>query len=302
MAGQPKIAILASAIFAFAAGVVSCRTVSTSESAESDKSPKTSALVENPKTEELRAGRNYITTKVYSAEDDKEILKLFEGLRVADVTDGMDKAGLKNIGLMSPEIKSLWRDTKHFTHRIVGIAVTARYVPTNKAPAPAMEKGEFNNWFSKWYSTISPERFVPLIREGTIVVIDEGDDEDTGTIGSNNIMRWKTKGVVGVVTNNTARDTDEIIIEKIPLYFKKTGRGIPPGRNEIESVNRPIVCGGVLVEPGDVVVADGDGVVVVPRVKAKEVAEYAKEIIEIDKTARRNLYEKLGLPLDDSVK
>jgi regulator of RNase E activity RraA len=165
-----------------------------------------------------------------------------------------------------------------------------------------METRAFNNWYSKWYSTISAERFVPLIRRGTIVVIDEGGDADVGTIGSNNIMRWKTKGCVGVVTNNTARDTDEIVAEKIPLYFRKTGRGIPPGRNEIESINRPIVCGGALVEPGDVIVADGDGVVVVPRAKAKEVAEYAKQIIETDKEARRGLYKKLGLPADDSVK
>jgi regulator of RNase E activity RraA len=105
-----------------------------------------------------------------------------------------------------------------------------------------------------------------------------------------------------VVTSATARDTDEIITEKIPLYFKKPGRGIRPGRNEIESVNRPIVCGGVLVEPGDVIVADGDGVIVVPRAHAKEVAEYAKAIIEGDKAGRRQLYKKLGLPPDDSVK
>ena len=115
-------------------------------------------------------------------------------------------------------------------------------------------------------------------------------------------MGWCLRGCVGVVTSATARDTDEIITEKIPLYFKKPGRGIRPGRNEIESVNRPIVCGGVLVEPGDVIVADGDGVIVVPRAHAKEVAEYAKAIIEGDKASRRQLYKKLGLPLDDSVK
>ena len=115
-------------------------------------------------------------------------------------------------------------------------------------------------------------------------------------------MDWYLRGCVGVVTSATARDTDEIITEKIPLYFKKPGRGIRPGRNEIESVNRPIVCGGVLVEPGDVIVADGDGVIVVPRAHAKEVAEYAKAIIKGDKAGRRQLYKKLGLPPDDSVK
>ena len=255
-----------------------------------------------PSTEELRAGKNFIPTKVYKAKEDEQILKLFEGLRVADVSDGMDKVGLTNTGLMSPEIHALWKDTKHFTHRFIGIAVTVRYVPTNKPPAPRMETEAFDRWVGQWYSKLSSEPFVPLIRKGTALVIDDAPDSDVGSIGSNNIMGWCLRGCVGVVTSATARDTDEIITEKIPLYFKKPGRGIRPGRNEIESVNRPIVCGGVLVEPGDVIVADGDGVIVVPRAHAKEVAEYAKAIIEGDKAGRRQLYKKLGLPPDDSVK
>ena len=251
---------------------------------------------------ELRAGKNFIPTKVYKAKDDEQILKLFDGLRVADVSDGMDKVGLTNTGLMSPEIHALWKDTKHYTHRFIGIALTVRYVPTNKPPAPPMETKAFDRWVGQWYNKLSSEPFVPLIRKGTALVIDDAPDSDVGSIGSNNIMGWKVKGCVGVVTNATARDTDEIATEKVPLYFRKPGRGIRPGRNEIESVNRPIVCGGVLVEPGDVIVADGDGVIVVPRKHAKEVAEYAHKIIEGDKAGRQRLYKQLGLPPDDSVK
>lgn len=254
-----------------------------------------------PQADDLRAGKNFIATKVYSQQEDQEILNAFEGLRVADVSDGMDKAGLPNVGLMSPEIHALWKDTEHYTHRFAGIAITARYVPTNKPAAPVMKTEAFNKWVSDWYNTMSSEPFMPLIRPGTVLVLDDAPDSDVGSIGSNNIMAWKLAGCVGVVTNSTARDTDEIITEKIPLYFRKTGRGIRPGRNEIESVNRPIECGGVLVEPGDVIVADGDGVIVVPRTKAKEVAEYAHAIIEGDKAARRGLYEKLGIKPDDSV-
>ncbi len=255
-----------------------------------------------PDVEQLRAGKNFIPTKVYTAEEDQQILKYFEGLRVADVSDGMDKAGLPNVGLMSPEIHALWKDAEHYTHRFIGIAVTVRYVPTNKPFAPAMETEAFDKWVGDWYNNISSEPFVPLIRKGTALIIDDAPDSDVGSIGSNNIMGWKLAGCVGVVTNATARDTDEIITEKIPLYFRKPGRGIRPGRNEVESVNRPVVCGGVLVEPGDVIVADGDGVIVVPRAKAKEVADYAKATIEGDKAGRRNLYNQLGLPIDDSVK
>ena len=255
-----------------------------------------------PDAKQLRAGWNFMPSKVYTAEQDQQVLKLFDGLRVADVSDGMDKAGLTNTGLMSPEIRAAWKDTEHFTHRFIGIALTVRYVPTNKPPAQRMETEAFDRWVGDWYGNLSSEPFTPVIRKGTALVFDDAPDSDVGSIGSNNIMAWYARGCVGVVTNATARDTDEIATEKVPLYFRKPGRGIRPGRNELESVNRPIVCGGVLVEPGDVIVADGDGVIVVPRARAKEVAEYAQATLQRDKVGRRRLYNVLGLPPDDSVK
>ena len=216
--------------------------------------------------------------------------------------DGMDQAGLQNIGAMDAEIGPLWRDLAHFKHRAVGIAVTARYVPTNRPPAGELDVKQFDKWVGQWYSELSPEPFVPLLREGTVLVIDDADAADVGTIGSNNIMGWRLRGCVGVVTTASVRDTDEIAAQGIPLYLKKPGRGIRPGRNEIESVNRPVVVGGVLVMPGDVVVADGDGVVVVPRQRAEQVARYASATLQQDKAGRRKLYERLGLPPDDSVR
>jgi regulator of RNase E activity RraA len=248
-----------------------------------------------------RAGKGFIATPVHSAEEDRALLALFAGLRVADVTDGMDAVGLPNVGLMDPEVRPLWKDTKDFTHRFIGIAVTARYVPTQRAQAGRRPVEEYDKWSGEWYDTLSPEPFQDLLRPGTALVIDDAERADVGSIGSNNIMAWKVRGAVGVVTDATARDTDEIATEKMPLYFRRPGRGIRPGRNEIESVNRPVVCGGVLVVPGDVVVADGDGVLVVPRAVAAEVAGYAKRILEGDKEGRRKLYEKLGLPKDKSV-
>ncbi|MCG6928050.1 MAG: RraA family protein [Acidobacteria bacterium] len=249
----------------------------------------------------LRAGKGFLETAVYTEAQDKEILELFDGLRVADCTDGMDAVGLPGVGLMDPAIHPLWKDTEAFTHRFIGIAVTARYVPTQRAWAGRLPAEEYDAWSGKWYGELSPEPFVDLIRPGTAVVLDDALDADVGSIGSNNILAWKLAGMVGVVTNATSRDTDEIITEGVPLYFRHPGRGIRPGRNEIESVNRPIVCGGVLVMPGDVVVADGDGVLVVPRGVAADVARYARGIMDGDKAGRRGLYEKLGLPSDPSV-
>jgi 4-hydroxy-4-methyl-2-oxoglutarate aldolase len=121
--------------------------------------------------EALRKGRSFLETKMYTAEEDKQLLALYNGLRVADVSDGMDQAGLANRGLVSAEIGPLWRDTQHFTHRVVGIAITARYVPTNQPRRQPTDAAEFDRWVSQWYSSRSPEPFVPLLRAGSVLVI-----------------------------------------------------------------------------------------------------------------------------------
>ena len=249
-----------------------------------------------------RTGQTFMEVKSYTLEEDRALLKAFEGLRVADVSDGMDFVGLHDIGLMNPDIHPLWKDPVDYKHRIIGIAVTSRYVPTQQPPAGKRTEEEFDKWVGDFYNQRSPEPFVPLLREGSVVVIEEAPETDVGSIGSNNIMAWKRAGAVGVVTSNTSRDTDEIITQQVPLYFKQVGRGIRPGRNEIESVNRPVVVGGVLVMPGDVIVADGDGVIVVPRAHALEVARYAHKVIEGDKKSRRELYKQLRMPEDASVR
>jgi 4-hydroxy-4-methyl-2-oxoglutarate aldolase len=250
----------------------------------------------------LRAGQGFIATRTWSEAEDQKLLALFEGLRVADITDGMDAVGLQNVGLMDPEVRPVWRDSKTFRHRFIGIAVTARYVPTQRPQAGKRPTREYDDWSGDWYDKLSPESFESILRKGSALVIDDAERADVGSIGSYNILAWKLRGMVGVVTDATARDLDEVETEGVPLYFRHPGRGIRPGRNELESVNRPIVCGGVLVMPGDVIAADGDGVVVVPRAQAEDVARYAHKIIEDDKAGRRELYEKAGLPSDPSVR
>ncbi len=249
---------------------------------------------------ELRGGVNYLSTRVFTAEDDARILKLFEGLRVADVSDGMDMAGLPGVGLVDPAIHPDWVDQKTLAHQFRGIAVTARYVPTQRPDRPAPGE-KFQEWEGRFYSTYSHEAFSRIIRPGSVVVLDDVEDKDIGSIGSYNILYWKSLGAVAVVTDASSRDTDEILIERVPLYLRKKGRGIRPGRNELESVNRPVVIGGALVCPGDIVVGDADGVVVVPRDHAEQVAAFAREILAKDKGARKQLYERLGMPKDKTV-
>jgi 4-hydroxy-4-methyl-2-oxoglutarate aldolase len=234
---------------------------------------------------------------------DEQILTLYEGLRVADVCDGMDMVGLRDAGTMDASIEPLWRDIENFSHRFCGIAVTARYVPTNRVVKNPMGKEEFQNWEGDWYNKISSEPFVPFLKKGSVVVLDVQGDGDVGSVGSNNALSWVSKGARGVVSNGGIRDIDEVIKEKIPVYldYMERGRGIRPGRNEIESVNKPITIGGVLIRPGDVIVADGDGVIVVPREYAAKVAQFASEILTSDKKGRRNLYQQLGMPMDQTV-
>jgi regulator of RNase E activity RraA len=249
----------------------------------------------------LARGMNFIETKTFSAEEDTKILELYKNLRVADISDGMDMVGLPGTGLVDQAIHPDWVDLKDFTHIFRGIAITVRYVPTQK-PALPKPGEEFSKWEGNFYNTYSHESFTQLIRPGSAIIIDDVEDRDIGSIGSNNILNWYKLGTVGVVTDAGARDTDEVGLEGVPLYVRNKGRGIRPGRNEIESVNRPVSIGGVLVCPGDVVVGDGDGVVVVPRGVAEQVAKYANEILTKDKAGRKGLYESLGRPLDKTVK
>lgn len=234
---------------------------------------------------------------------DDELLELFEGLRVADVSDGMDIAGLRDIGLLDQAIQALWKDIDNFDHWFCGIAVTARYVPTNKVVNNPMTNEEFKQWEGNWYNEYSSEPWTEKIKPGSVVVLDVQGDGDTGSVGSANSLGYIKRGARGIISNGGVRDTDEIIKQRIPVYLDhmNRGRGIRPGRNELESYHKPVVIGGVLIRPGDVIVADGDGVICVPREHAKMVAEQAKRILSEDKAVRRQLYRDLNWEPDKTV-
>jgi regulator of RNase E activity RraA len=234
---------------------------------------------------------------------DEQILSLYDGLRVADVADGMDVVGLRGVGLVDTRIQALWKDIDELDHQFRGIALTVRYVPHNRIVPNPMPADTFAQWEGRWYNELSPEPFAELIVPGSVVVIDAGGNGDTGSVGSYNSLDWYARGARGIVTTGSVRDTDEIIKQQIPLYLDplERGRGIRPGRNMVESVNQPVQIGGALVRPGDVIVADGDGVIAVPREYAVPVARAARAVLETDKAARRALYERLGRPLDQTV-
>ncbi len=253
--------------------------------------------------EQLRKGVNLLSYPDTSGEDPMPLVKKFEGLRMTDVIDAMQAIGLQDIGVMDHSIRPLWRDTTDkLAHRIYGVAITYQYVPTNRPPAPPLPYEEFRKWHSEWYRVYAPELFSRILRPGHVVVIDAQGIDNTGFIGSNNALNWRSRGMMGVITNGPCRDSDELILQKIPVYSQYIGGGTRPGRIEAGAINRPVVVGGVLVRPGDFVVADGDGVVVVPREHVDRVAEIAWDIAKGDKESRRKLYEKMGLKLDATVK
>jgi 4-hydroxy-4-methyl-2-oxoglutarate aldolase len=238
-------------------------------------------------------GVKILTNKTFDNSDKarQEILEIYKDLRLTDVLDGMDLIGLQDIGLMDNDIRPLWRDADKFTHRIVGFAVTVRYVPTDTRVGVNSFKSieEAKAWKSQQYARASDAGWMKSGKPGDVVVMDANDVFECGNIGSNNSLGWVQSGFVGVITNGGARDTDEIIkTAKIPVYCRDgySTRGVRPGRLIIESYNFPVTCAGVLVYPGDLIVADGDGVLVVPREHALEVGKLAYEIMTGDQSGR----------------
>lgn len=267
--------------------------------------------------ESLPTSHEYLKVHSYTGEQDAQLLKLYDGLRVSDVVDALDAVGLREVTLIDTHIRPLWRDEQHFTHRIHGIAMTIRLVPA-QATAPwfpnesialkwqgvdgGLKKGQWAPPDDMKVDQGRGPRWTSLIHKGTVLVV-EGDAKDNGFCGSNDGLAFTALGLVGFVGEAVCRDTDELSLTHIPVYQDpmKSPRGINQGRMWVESYNDPVVVGGVLVMPGDVIVADNDGVAVVPRAQAQQVAAIARWIFEDDETKRGKLYDRLGRPRDWTV-
>jgi len=225
--------------------------------------------------------------------EQQELLELYKPLRVTDVRDGMDWNMMHHYGSISPEIRPLWRT------RAVGIARTARYLPY-KGTIPHMTPQKYAAWSRWYYQNVCTYPWIADIEPGDFIVIDQSG-VDAGLMGSMNSLEGVRNGAVGYVTNGGVRDTDEVILEKIPFWSRIISQSMVQGRLQFDAQDIPVHVGGVLVHPGDVVVADGDGVIVVPRDIAEDVARYAHQELANDKVERRKLYEALGMELDDTV-
>jgi 4-hydroxy-4-methyl-2-oxoglutarate aldolase len=223
------------------------------------------------------------------------LLEAYRGLRVADVSDGLDAVGRRNLGFVDRAIRPIWLGAYAY-----GRAVTARYVATNEI-VPDMKPDEYDDYAGRWYRDKCQYPFMDILKPGDFLVIDLSALE-VGLWGSNVGLAAVAKGVTGVAIDGGCRDTAEVALQKCAVWCRHRARTTVIGRLEFESVNQTVNCGGAKASPGDMVVADDDGVIVVPQEIAGEVARWAKAELESDKRGRRALYESLGRPLDDTVR
>lgn len=224
----------------------------------------------------------------------KEILEMYKDFRVTDVRDGMDWCGYHHYGSVHHSIRPLWRT------KAIGFARTARYVPY-EGPVPMITGDAYTEWSNWYYQNVCTDNWAKDIIEGDFICLDICG-LDVGLLGSNNTLACMNKGAVGFVLNGGGiRDTDEVILEKVPVWSKFVSQPMDQCRIRYCEKDIPIGIGGVAVYPGDLVVADGDGVIVVPQKMIYEVYKHAYHEMKNDKIARRNLYSQAGLPLDNTV-
>ena len=244
--------------------------------------------------------QHLLKVEQYSQADNEAIVAKFKGLRTTDVFDGLQAVGLHKVTVMDREIGPMWSDNETFTHNIYGVAVTLRLVPPQETPPNTEFKSnaEMSQWQRTWGKRNMGGGYSSYLAPDTILVIDAPLRADNGFCGSNNAQGWKNRGMRGIVTNAGCRDSDEMWKQRIPVYQRDSTRFINEGTIAVESYNTPIVVGGVLVMPGDVIVADLDGVAVVPRAKAELVAKIAREIHDGDNAGRKKLYEQGGMKPD----
>jgi len=191
----------------------------------------------------------------------KDLLKIFSPSCV--VADSQERAGV-----MHSAIKPITHD------RFVGVALTVKLYPGDLVDCLDALK---------------------VASEGDVIVVDACGDTETSIWGGLMAGLCQQKGVVGAVVDGAIRDTDEIKALGFPICTRaivpRSTHSPYSGRMEPIEVNVPITCGGVPVNPGDIVLADEIGVVVVPQEEAGEVLERAREQAAQEEETRKRIKE-----------
>ena len=145
--------------------------------------------------------------------------------------------------------------------QMIGVAHTLRYIPMREDLQAQLMGGQN-----------AQRRAVESLEPGEVLVIEARGEADAGTIGDIYVRRAMRRGAAGVVTDGALRDTPAIRAMELPVYHRAS-HAATFGRLHLPLDHQlPIACAGVTVLPGDVVVGDAEGVVVVPAALAAEVA------------------------------
>ena len=225
---------------------------------------------------------------------DPDTLAAARTVRTSDLSDALDSMGLQERYVMDPRMRPLFPGI-----RFAGIAHTMAY---DRIDQP-LEPLSYDEFAERQYAP-GPEGLWreagPYGAPDEVLVID-AKRTIAGILCSNNTLQARVKGTVGFVIDGVCRDSYEATIQDTPVFCTARSPAHPMGRMRAVSDGEPIVCAGVEVRQGDLVVGDDDGVVVVPQDIAAEVVARAVKIQDADRPSRRDGYTKLGLPLDETV-
>lgn len=183
------------------------------------------------------------------------------GIATATLTTVLLKKNLRNVWLRGT------RPLRPGQPRLVGEAFTLRFVPARGDLATP----------ASWSSPISTRTAIEAMPEGCIAVVDAMGVTDAGIFGDILCSRMAKRGVAALVTDGVVRDVSGVLHTGLPVWCQ--GAAAPPSVAGLTFVNwqEPIACGGVAVFPGDVIVADDDGAVLIPMAMVDEVAAVAAE-------------------------
>lgn len=186
-------------------------------------------------------------------------LDLLRATAVATIATVLKQKGFRNIWMRGPQ------PILSETPRIAGPAFTLRFIPIRE-DIPVQEAV---------LGPASPRAAIPKIAPGSVVVIDAMGAIDAGVMGDILCARMRHLGVAGLVTDGAVRDVAGMRSLGWPVWAKAASA--PPSTAALYCADNqtPVACGGVAVFPGDIIVADDDGAVVVPAAIAREVAEEA---------------------------
>lgn len=148
--------------------------------------------------------------------------------------------------------------------KIVGTAKTLRFVPFRE-DLFASHGGGYN----------AQKRAFDAVDEGEVIVIEARGDATTGTLGDILALRARSRGAAGVVTDGGVRDFDAVAEIGLTVFSQGAHPSVLGRRHVPWDVDVTVSCGGATVQPGDIIVGDGDGVIVIPPGLADEIADAA---------------------------